>query len=275
MTTMFGSGDPDKYYWSDASGNATEVDKLYWVTNEVYAKEPAVVQTLYMVGRSNSGSLYSIDTSTGIATRGGRSLGFVPFALGVAGGVMYSSSHEGFYSINVDSSVATLISARANDWRGLAGIGDTLYGVRDAVRNLQTIDVSNGTGTVVNSRLTNFGVTGINFLETLDLAPIGNTIYMIANALDSRNNNFTALFGVDSSTGRASRIGSNNLAVTSQFLLGLGAIGDTLYITGWGDDALFTISTTDGTLTRVGSARQFGVGENFPSGLAAYPQATS
>ncbi len=50
---------------------------------------------------------------------------------------------------------------------------------------------------------------------------------------------------------------------------GLAAIGNTLYMVGYDNDALYIVDTTTGVATRVGSAIDFGVNERVPSGLAA------
>ncbi len=50
---------------------------------------------------------------------------------------------------------------------------------------------------------------------------------------------------------------------------GLAAIGSTLYMVGDRNDALYTLDTTTGAVTRVGSATDFGVSQRFPEGLVA------
>ena len=57
--------------------------------------------------------------------------------------------------------------------------------------------------------------------------------------------------------------------VSEERPVGLAAIGDTLYMTGDSNDALYILNTTTGAATRVGSATAFGVGETIPTGLAA------
>ena len=44
-----------------------------------------------------------------------------------------------------------------------------------------------------------------------------------------------------------------------------------LYMVGSTNDALFTLNTSTGVATRVGSANKFGVNERFPSDLAFTP----
>jgi len=50
---------------------------------------------------------------------------------------------------------------------------------------------------------------------------------------------------------------------------GLASIGNTLYMVGFANDALYTLDTATGRATRVGSATQFGVNENLPLGIAS------
>ena len=71
--------------------------------------------------------------------------------------------------------------------------------------------------------------------------------------------------------GEATRIGDvSQFGVSESVPTGLAAIGDTLYMVGDSTDALYTLNTTDGSATQVGSlSAGFGVSEGFPSGLAA------
>ena len=76
--------------------------------------------------------------------------------------------------------------------------------------------------------------------------------------------------------GEAARIGTvAHFGVGETGPTGLAALGTTLYMVGWGNDALYTLNITsgdgtpDGTAIQVGSSTTFGVGEGSPTGLAA------
>ena len=76
--------------------------------------------------------------------------------------------------------------------------------------------------------------------------------------------------GAWASTGVATRIGSaNQFGVGEGAPSGLAAIGNTLYMVGYQNAALYSLDVSTGVATRIGSANQFGVGEGAPSGLAA------
>ncbi len=57
--------------------------------------------------------------------------------------------------------------------------------------------------------------------------------------------------------------------VNEKFPQGLAVIGSTLYMAGGSNAALYTVDTTTGVATRVGSATLFGVSESSPQDLAA------
>jgi len=79
-----------------------------------------------------------------------------------------------------------------------------------------------------------------------------------------------------SNLGTATQVGSvTEFGVSEGGPGGLAVIGDTLYMVGYGNDALYILDISDdgaGTLggaTRVGSVQEFGVGETDVSGIAA------
>ena len=81
-----------------------------------------------------------------------------------------------------------------------------------------------------------------------------------------------ALYTLNPSTGRATRVGSaDQFGVSEDLPIDLAAIGNTLYMVGTKTDVLYTVDTTTGVATRVGSADQFGANERGPTGLAFLP----
>ena len=193
----------------------------------------AIGNILYMVGQQN-GVLYTLDTSDGSATRVGSSSSF-----GVG---------EGFPT-------------------GLAALGTVLYMVGAETNVLYTIDTTAGSATRVGSVAAGFGVGETN---PGGLAAIGTTLYMVGRSNDRLYTlNITPGDGTDDGT--AIRVGnSSNFGVGETSPTGLAALGNTLYMVGLGNDVLYTIDTTAGSATRVGSvAAGFGVSEDTPTGLAA------
>ena len=112
-----------------------------------------------------------------------------------------------------------------------------------------------------------FGVTPTT--KVAGLAFIGETLYMAG-----RENN--ALYTIDISNGRATRVGSsNNFGITQadagglNVLLyaapgGLAAIGNTLYMAGVNSHSLYRMNTTTGVVTLIGE-----LGVNHPLSIAA------
>ncbi len=119
-----------------------------------------------------------------------------------------------------------------------------------------------------------FGV-GENF--PVGLAAIGNTLYMVGRSNAALHTlNIDPTDGTDD--GMAIQVGSvaAGFGVGENNPGGLAAIDTTLYMVGANTDVLYTLNidpddgTGDGMAIQVGSvAAGFGVGENFPVGLAA------
>ncbi len=79
-----------------------------------------------------------------------------------------------------------------------------------------------------------------------------------------------ASLGARVEVGAAVRIGNaSRFGVSEGYPRDLAAIGDTLYMVGYINEALYTLDTATGVATRVGTANRFGVGEREPEGLAA------
>ncbi len=201
----------------------------------------AIGDTLYMVGHTND-VLYTLDTATGSATR---------------------ESDTSVRQFGVSEDAPT----------GLAAISGTLYkvGWDGLVLYTLNIDDSDGSpdGMAYPAGSTSRGF-GVSESAPTGLAAIRNTLYMVGAQTDDL---YTLNIDPDDSIddGRAIQVGSvTDFGVGEGSPTGLAAIGDTLYMVGASNDALYTLDTTTGRATQVGSvAAGFGVSENVPRGLAA------
>ncbi len=158
---------------------------------------------------------------------------------------------------------------------GLAAIGETLYMVGFTNDVLYTLDISDEDGSADNGTATQVGNTpagfGVSEISPYALEAIGDTLYMTGWGQ-------AVLYTLNTTTGRATLVSD---ASVSQFGVGegqptgLAAIDGTLYMIGRAQTALYTINidsadmTPDGMASRVGSATEFGEGEDNPAGLAA------
>ena len=237
--------------------------------------------TLYMVSRDNS-NLYTVNTSTGAATRVGTSNNF-GVNEGDPTGLAFDSNSNTLYmvgldnlalfTVNTSTGVATRVGSSTrfgiseSTPTGLAfdSDTDTLYMVGLNNLALLTVNTSTGVATRVGSS-TRFGVSESGS-RCLAFDPNTNTLYM------SGSSN-RVLFTLDTSTGVATRVGSSTeFGVSESDPQGLAfdSNSDTLYMLGNTNDALFTVNTSTGVATRVGSATRFGLLDTTPTGLAFNP----
>ncbi len=153
----------------------------------------------------------------------------------------------------------------------LAAIGDTLYMVGETRGLLFTLDTTTGRAARVG-RVTDFG---LGESSPTGLAAIGSTLYMVDASTDALYIlNIDLTDGI--ADGSADRVGRTaQFGVSENLPAGLAAIAPTLYMVGSSTDALYILNinpadgTDDGRAIKVGRATQFGVGEGFPTGLAA------
>lgn len=253
---------------------STEVDKVYVGSTEVFSAAPAlpstgmatrvgtatnfgvsesgptgieaIGSTLYMVG-DDTNALYTVDTSTGAATRVGSG-----DDLGNQAGLAYI---PGFNDQNGDP---------------------YLLAAQPSLGNLTFVNTSALLGGQHSSTRGPRGF-GVGENSPRGLAAIGNTLYMVGQTNK-------VLYTVNTTTWRATRVGTAvNFGIPGVFVnvtpSGLASIGDTLYMVAdttvfdgvsvrQGDD-LYTVNTTTGVATRVGDAADFGVGESSSTDLAS------
>ncbi len=152
----------------------------------------------------------------------------------------------------------------------LAAIGDTLYMVGRSNDVLYTLDTATGRATQVSDPSVNdFGVGEDN---PIGLAAIDSTLYMVGW---NQRFLYTLNIGVGDGTpdGTAIQVGSapDGFGVGEYAPTGLAAIGNTLYMVGTTNNALYTLDTVSGRATLVSdpSVTDFGVSEDIPTGLAS------
>ena len=156
---------------------------------------------------------------------------------------------------------------------GLASHNGTLYGVSGSA--LKSVDPATGIHTQIGSA-SKFGVSEN---RAAGLASHGGTLYMVAALGFISNRHISKLYTLDTTTGVATTVGTNNgiISGTSGISLrGLASLGDTLYAVANESNlnvGLYSISigtnSTSTTATRIGSATYFGVGDHDPQGLAS------
>ena len=211
-----------------------------------------------------------------------------PYDLAAIGNVLYmvGADTDRLYTLNINTTdmtadgTATQVGNLAAGFgvgesipTGLAALGTTLYMVGQSNNRLYTLNIDPGDGTD-DGRAIQVGSTaaGFGIGETFPrgLAAIGATLYMVG-----QSNAVLYTLNIDrgdlTPDGTAIRVGlSTNFGVGEDSPSGLAAIENTLYMGGVLTDVSYTIDTTDGSATQVGSlGARFGVGERTPTGLAA------
>ena len=137
--------------------------------------------------------------------------------------------------------------------RGIADIEATISGETGVKKNDFSLRVDFDTANAVT-----------DFVAADVLVQGGHTLY-----LTMRHSADSFLCTLDLTTGVATRVGASHFTTGDTFPTGLAAIGNTLYMVSFTTKALYTVNTSTGRASRVGSATQFGVGESVPIGLAA------
>ncbi len=143
---------------------------------------------------------------------------------------------------------------------GLASHGDQLYMVGRQREALFTLDPGTGIADQVGPR--RFDV-GERFPTGLALH--NGTLYMLGSNPPSD----PSLYTLDPETGIASLV----VSVGISYAGGLASHGDQLYMVGGidlGNPALYTLDPKTGAADQVGTADQFNVNENLPSGLVSH-----
>jgi len=230
-------------------GKATRIGSGLGIGEEyVYGSGLAVIgDTLYMV-EEGSNALYTLNTTTGIATRVGESEMFGgdigPFGLAALNDTLYmegiSSDNNDFlyalYTLTTDTGIAKRVGRATNfglsffaGADGLAALNGTLY---LAGPELYTLNTTTGIAAPVGNLLDSFnygtGITGG------DLAALNGTLFMVGRDLDNSIEYILtdALYTINVSTGVATQVG--NMASFGMGIAGggLAALNGILYMTG-------------------------------------------
>ena len=199
--------------------------------------------TLYMVTSASGDPLYTLNASTGVASKVGNTNIQEPGGITFHNNVLYMATDTGFggqfWRINPSNARATLISSNFGTGirfpSGLTSHNNTLYMVTIRPNALFTLNTS-GVASRVGSATT-FGITG--FLPN-GLASHGGKLYV------SSGGTVSALYELNTSTGVASRVGSTtNFGINVQnaaSMVALTSHGGKLYGIEGITDALYTIS---------------------------------
>ena len=227
---------------------------------------------LYLVDDTND-ALFTVDRTTGVATRVGSASAFGvnelrPFGLAWDGKQMYMTGldFKSLYKLQIlpPTGVRSLIFGTrlwtARPTRTAINLVEhkgQVYSLDLGNNYLQTVDMSNGALKRVGTA-DNFGASSRRVGR--GLASDGTNLYMLELLTD-------ALYTLNTTTGVATRVGTATnfgISLTTQQLLCWH--NDTLYMTttqfqsqGVGS-ALYTLNTTTGVATRVGSATNWGLG---------------
>ena len=189
---------------------------------------------LYMIGSSND-ALYTVNTTTGNATRVGPTV--------------------------------TSFGVGETEAAGLAFHNNKLYMVGTANNRLYEIDKNNGRADAVRPPL-NTGF-GLSITQPRGIAGHGGQLYMV-NDGDHYLSRINAATGIATRIGAATDYGITDLEIRDLAsdgtnLYGLGKVATS----GSETEGLYTLSTSDGTATLVGASASFGVSETAPEGLAS------
>ena len=201
-----------------------------------------------------------------------------PDGLAVIGSTLYmvGSTNDALYTVNIDTGAATRVAPLveqfgANESRptGLAAFNGALYMTGDTNNFLYTVNITEGTALRVGGA-TNFGA--VNETSPSGITAVGNTLYMVGIENDT-------LYTLNTTDGTAARVGTATQFGQSENIPGgLVTINDTIYMVGRSNNivdidiqaTLYTLNSTTGVATRVGSVDNFGVNEKQPTGLAYF-----
>ena len=234
--------------------------------------------SLYMLADNLSGSLWTLNKTSGIATNITKlyflintaswfGIGeYEPESLATDGTTTWFTgrTNNALYTLNLTTAQGARIGSSSN-WgvnetgsRGLTYANSKLYMVGSSTNKLYEVNTGTGIATVVDATTTNFGV---NETEPRDLASNGSTIYMLGGSTN-------AIYTLDTSNGTATIIGSS-FATTENEPRGIAHDGTNLYMVGNQHNRLYTIDTSNGNVTVRGIATQFGSELTDPKGLLA------
>ena len=227
---------------------------------------------LYMVGEGMN-ALYTVDTTTGAATRVGNAdmfgiTGAVPQGLAFHNGALYmvasiSDTNSALFTVNLTTGAATQVGSATffgvNEAipTGLASLNGSLYMVGNTAV-LYTVSTTTGAATQVGSA-TAFGV---GESVPTGLTAHNNVLYLVGAGVSQ-------LLTVDTTTGVATQVGSTSFGFgIGEIATGVASFNGNLYLLCGLTKKLCSLNTTTGVASRIGNVENFGIGEGSPSGLA-------
>ena len=238
---------------TDSDADDTITYSLYAsdASNKMYAVQDAV--------GSGSDALFSIDSSTGSATRIGTAHNFGqdssvgPSALAWHNGKLYMTGTDSakLYTVNPVDGTALAVGTAANfgvsetEPAGLAVHQGELYMIGNSNDRLYRVDTATGTASAVSTGVTNFGHRVQS--KRIGLASHGGKLYTLNASGDY-------LESVDAATGASQGVGSvAQFGVSESSPAGIVAHASSLYMTGTATDKLYTLNTATGAATSVGA----------------------
>ena len=223
--------------------NLTNPSGLAWDGTNLYMLDDAVH------------ALYTVNTTTGIATRIGSPQGVTrPRGLAWDGSKLYAVAEtlgnrptSALFTVDRADGTSTRVG-NANRFgvnerspSGLAWDGTNLYMVGGTNDALFTVNTTTGVAT----RVGNANRFGVGESSPSGLAWDGTNLYMVGGTND-------ALYTVNTTTGVATRVGNaDRFGVNERAPTGLAWDGTNLYMVGTTNDVLYTLDTTTGVATRI------------------------
>ena len=250
--------------------------------------------TLYMVAQgapsgqvgaargTKYAALYSIDTTTGFATRidnlgtvrdfgvgEERPVGLVAFG-NPANLYMVGETKRRLYILNTTTGEATTVRPEdisqfgisESEPQGLANHNGTLYFVGNDSDYLCTLNQTTGEATRVGTA-TNFGLTAAPHFG--DLTSDGTNLYAVTGV-----SSIAGLYTIDTTDGTASKVAITSFGVSETTPTSVASDGTNLWMVG-GNEKLYKVNKSTGEATEVGSSvTQFGLSASPGTAAIAY-----
>ena len=227
---------------------------------------------LYMVGEGMN-SLYTVDTTTGRATRVGSTdmfgiTGASPQGITFHNGALYmvasiSDTNSALFTVNLTTGQATQVGSATffgvNEQipSGLASLNGSLYMVGNTAV-LYRLSTTTGLATRVGSA-TAFGV---GESVPTGLTAHNNVLYLVGAGV-------SRLLTLNTTTGVATQVGSASFGFgLGEIATGIASFNGNLYLLCGLTKNLCSLNATTGVASRIGNVENFGIGEGSPSGLA-------
>ena len=281
---MVGSQNDGLYTLDTSAGTATRVPSSSPPTQ--FGKSlnnprglSSISSSLYMLATDDEGTLWTLDTSTGVATQAESSPAnfgvseMLPRDLTTDGSTVYmiGGTNNCLYTLDTFIGQATRVGSASN-WgsgnetaaQGIAHDGTTLYMVGSGNDALYTVNTTDGTAARVDATTTSFG-TSPAIADPKGLLALGTRLYMLA---DDGNGSLWTVHKTDETATRVNPpIVDFGQSITAVY--GLTADRSTLWMMGntASGPAVYTLDKTNGNSTKLGGAGSY-LSISTPSGIA-------